>query len=102
MTKREIEDKYMLLHNALGRQKDAPDRELFDQKHRKIWADCNIELKQRKDELLNKPELSPEEKAELSELEDMFPRAVPRRNLEKEIDDLKEKIKELENKVGSP
>lgn len=73
MTKQEIEQKYLVLHDALGTRKEAEDKELFDQQHRQIWADCDTELKARKAELEAKETLTLEEQKELAELEELFP-----------------------------
>ena len=87
----EINAKYLALHGALGSRKDAEDKELFDQKHRQVWQNCDIELKARKEELLSLEELSEAEQDELNQLEIMFPSppTIKPRDLPKEIDDLK-------------
>lgn len=51
MNKNEINAKYLVKHDALGKQKEAPDKEAFDVAHRKIWSDCKVELTARRDEL---------------------------------------------------
>ena len=89
MNKETINQKYLELHNALGKRKDAEDKEAFDIAHRKVWADCNTELKARKVEL----EMQGVDGSELKELQIMFPKPdPPRRNLEAEIDELKAKL----------
>ena len=99
MIKSEIQVKYLAQHDALGSRKDAIDKELFDQQHAQVWADCNAELKARKDALKAKASLSSKEKAELSELTMMFPEPTPPvRDLAKEIDELTEKVKKLVKK----
>lgn len=73
MNSEEIRQKHLVLHDALGSRKDAEDKELFDRKHHQIWHDCDVELQQRKSELEAKSTLTEEERAELDELETMFP-----------------------------
>ena len=73
MKKQEILNKYLNLHNALGSRRDAQDKDEFDRQHREIWGKCDIELQQRKAELEAKGTLSNDERAELAELNEMFP-----------------------------
>lgn len=95
MNKQEIQQKYLELHNALGTPKDAKDKEAFDTVHRKIWADCDVELKARKTEL----EARGLDSVELRELREMYPEPPPpSRNLIKEIDELKVEIAKLKEK----
>lgn len=77
MTKDEIQAKYLALHDALGSREDTIDKDLFDQQHRQIWHDCDLELQARKAELEAKETLTPEEQQELSELEAMYPTPTP-------------------------
>ena len=44
VTKEEILAKYQDLHDRLGRQKDAPDKEKFDNTHRQLWKKLLSEL----------------------------------------------------------
>ena len=74
MKTEEIRQKYLALHDALGSRRDAKDKELFDQKHRQIWRECDVELQQRKTELEAMETLHNAEKEELAELEAMFPK----------------------------
>ena len=100
MTKIEILAKYLALHDALGSRKDTEDKEFFDQKHRQIWYDCDVELELRKAELLAKSKPTIEEQVELQDLQMMFPEPTPpRRDLAKELDELIAKVTELEKKV---
>lgn len=69
MNKNKILAKYLTQHNALGTQKDAVDKAAFDVAHRKIWTDCDIELKARKVKLESQGIDSPE----LRELKMMSP-----------------------------
>jgi len=64
--------KYLTKHDALGKQKDAPDKEAFDIAHRQVWSDCDNELRARKVELEAKASLSEEETQELDELNSRF------------------------------
>ena len=99
MTKTEIEQSYLALHDALGTQKDAPDKDLFDQQHRQVWADCDVELKQRKAELEDMELLDDEERGELDELTTIYPPPPPPgRDLGAEIDTLKIEIGRLREK----
>lgn len=92
--KDKINAKYLALHDALGSRRDAPDKELFDQQHRQVWADCDIELRARKVKLEAQTTLTPTEKQEFDELESIFPKpASSARNLADEIDELKALIK---------
>ncbi|KKK78083.1 hypothetical protein LCGC14_2847150 [marine sediment metagenome] len=68
MSREEILVRYLAQHNALSTRKDAPDKALFDQQHRQIWADCDAELKARYGELKGKTALTTEEQTELREL----------------------------------
>lgn len=72
----EIQAKYLALHNALGSRETAADKELFDQQHSQIWADCDQELMARKTELELKETLTADELFELSELKHMFPTVI--------------------------
>lgn len=72
MNTEEILEKYRAQHDALGAQKDAPDKEAFDIAHRQIWADCDQELKARKVELKAKASLSEAEGQSLDELNSRF------------------------------
>lgn len=104
MNSTEIKQKYLALHNALGSQKDAEDKELFDQQHRQVWADCDTELKARKAELEAMASLTPEQERELAELEAMFPTPVevtPPRDLAAEINEIKANITAIKTKVGT-
>ena len=93
MNKNEIQQKYLELHNALGSRKDAVNKVLFDQQHRQIWADCDVELKARKKELESMTSLFDEQRLELSELISIFPEpSPPPRNLASEIDEIKKTI----------
>ena len=97
-TRDEIQAKYLALHNALGTRKDAKDKELFDRQHAEIWRNCDIELKARKAELEAKETLTEAEKAELAELEFLFPKPVsPARDLATEIDEIKAKIADYDD-----
>jgi hypothetical protein len=87
-TKDEIDAVYLAQHNALGSRKDAEDKDLFDQQHAQIWADCDAVLQDRKIELQAKVELTPEEEQELAKLEALFP--TPRPPTEDEL-----RVKEL-------
>lgn len=64
----DILKKYQDQHSALGRQRDAVDREAFDTAHRQIWANCETELEDRRVELTAKPELVGTEREELARL----------------------------------
>ena len=77
MKANEINAKYLVLHDALGTRKDAKDKELFDQEHRQVWHDCDLELQARKAELVSSGELAPEEMEELRVLESLFPPEPP-------------------------
>lgn len=68
MTKSEILTHFLSLHDALGTQADAPDREEFDKQHRKIWTKCEEDLRKRLVKLQYQDTLSPSEIIELSEL----------------------------------
>ena len=76
-TKNEIKAEYLALHNALGTREDAIDKDLFDQQHAQIWANCDIDLKARKAELKAKATLTIDESVELRELQALFPLAPP-------------------------
>lgn len=71
-TMSEILEKHRALHKDLGRRKDAPDKEEFDEKHRKLWADCDNALIARRTELLAKGELTVEESKEAGELKEIL------------------------------
>ena len=73
MNKQEIQAKHLVLHDALGSRKEAVDKELFDQQHRKVWTDCDVELRVRKSELEAKSSLTSNEAKEVGELRMMFP-----------------------------
>ncbi|MBA7688263.1 hypothetical protein ES703_96742 [subsurface metagenome] len=73
MNKDEILKRYLALHDALGAQKDAPDKDKFDREHREIWTECDLELKERKAELEAKRALTDDERLELAALEEMLP-----------------------------
>lgn len=77
MTKDEIQQFYLALHNALGSRKDAQDKELFDQQHSQVWRDCDVALADRKASLEEKETLTPQEQQELAELESIFPTPIP-------------------------
>lgn len=68
MNTEEILAKYLSEHDALGAQKDAPDKEAFDEAHREVWRLCDEALRERLEELEDKDHLSPEEEQELVEL----------------------------------
>ena len=68
MNKVEIQKKYLTQHDALGKQKDAPDKAKFDQEHRAIWHAYDVELSGRKAELEARGNLSDNEQKELREL----------------------------------
>jgi len=51
MTSEEIKRKYLAHHDALGKRKDALDKEKFDIAHRAVWAACNIKLNERLEKL---------------------------------------------------
>jgi len=72
MNTAEIKQKSLALHDALGSQKDAEDKDEFDRQHREIWANCDAELQARKSELKVKGTLSDDERLELGELQDEF------------------------------
>lgn len=72
MNTKEIKAKYLVQHNALGQQKDAPDKTLFDQQHHQIWADCDTELLARKAELLIKAVKTTDETKEVEALKREF------------------------------
>ena len=75
----EIRARYKELHDNLGEsyyKRHELSKEDFDLQHGKIWNDMEAEL-------ISEGYLTPPE---------------PARDLEKEIDELKEKIKELEKK----
>jgi len=76
MNTEEIKVKYLALHNALGTRNDAKDKELFDQQHRQVWANCDTELKARKIEMEKSINLKPVEAQELKELGFMFPKPI--------------------------
>ena len=99
MNTNEIRKKYLDRHNALGTRKDAIDKELFDQQHRQVWQDCDVELEARKTELVAKTILNGTEELELRQLRIEFPDpSPPVRNLLAEIDVLKAKVAGLEAK----
>lgn len=102
-TKYEIEAKYLTIHKALGTRKDAVDKDLFDQQHQQVWRDCETELKVRKVGLQAKPTLLKDEQVELSELKMQFPDPRPApRDLAAEIDDLKQKVKDIGDSPDLP
>lgn len=68
MNTQEILAKYLALHDALGRQQDAADKEAFDNQHREIWDNCDLELSERQAELEAKTALTDEESRELVEV----------------------------------
>lgn len=70
-TEDKINAKYLALHNALGTRKDALDAEAFDIAHGKIWADCDVELKTRKEKLKAKSSRTDDENKELSTLKSL-------------------------------
>ena len=72
-TKNEIQTYWLAQHDALGKQKDAEDEDLFIQQHRGVWRNCRLELQARKADLVAEATLTPEEQKELAELEYMFP-----------------------------
>ena len=72
MNKDQIQQHYLSKHNALGTRKKARNKELFDQRHRQIWADCDTELKARKAELEALPSLNAEQAQELKELRELI------------------------------
>lgn len=74
MNKNEIQAKYLARHNALGTLKDAKDKDEFHREHRAIWHEYDVELQQRKVELEYKEKLTKAQKAELLELEALFPK----------------------------
>ena len=97
MTKKEIETKYLFLHDALGSRKDTDNKELFDQQHAEVWHNCDIELQARMDELKAKATKTKDEDAELAELIVVFPKPLlPVRDLIAELDALKVRIEKLE------
>lgn len=99
-TKAEIQAKYLAEHDTLGTRKDAADKELFDQQHRQIWIDCDIELEARFVELAIKPTLSKAETLELSELEVLFPKpSPPPVDLVAKLDAALARIAELERRL---
>lgn len=94
-----IRAKYLELHNTLGSRKDAEDKELFDQQHAQIWANCDAELQTRKAELVAKTTLTKDEAVELKELKFQFPDPLPPfRDLAIEIENLRARVEKLENK----
>ena len=70
MNMQEILDKHLARHAALGSRKDAPDKDEFDQEHKQIWHECDVELGERLTELEAQDHLSPELEQELAELQD--------------------------------
>ncbi len=52
-------------HTALGRQRDATDREAFDVAHRQLWADQDYELQLRLWELEAQPIRTSDDNLEL-------------------------------------
>jgi len=96
MNTTEIKKKYLEIHNALGARKDAKDAELFDVEHGQVWADCDVELKARKDELVVKIILTEDEVVELRYLKMEFPDPLPpSRDLAAEIDVIKADIVDI-------
>lgn len=47
----EILEYYLTVHNQLGQQVDAKDKETFDIEHRHIWGNCDLQLRERMSEL---------------------------------------------------
>lgn len=76
MKKDKILAYWLALHDALGTLKDAEDKVLFNQQHRQIWADCDVELKARKITLEAMSSLTLKQQQELSELEMLFPTPI--------------------------
>ena len=95
-TKDEIQQYYLAQHDALGSREEAEDKELFNQQHRQVWADCDTKLEARKLDLESQTLLTDADKVELKELGRMSPApSSPARDLAKEIDELKVEIKGL-------
>ncbi len=67
-TREEINTKYLILHKNLGKQKDAVDKEKFNETHRKLWKDYAAELIARLGELEKLPSLSLQELKETQEI----------------------------------
>ena len=95
-TKEQIETKHLGLHDALGTRKKATDKDLFDQKHRQVWTDCNTELKTRALELEGKTWLTATEDLELRELHRMFPKPPPPSVIETKLADIERRLKLME------
>lgn len=68
----EILNRYLHLHSELGQQVDAKDRETFDIKHRQIWGDCDVDLRDRMSELEAKPKPTDDEILELANLRERY------------------------------
>jgi len=68
-TMNEILKGFLLLHDALGAQSAAPDKEEFDKQHRKIWTKCGEELNKRLVKLQAKDNPTP---AEIQEIDDLL------------------------------
>ena len=73
MNKDKILEKYLAKHSALGSKRDSDDKDEFDREHREIWDKCDAELQERKSEFEAKDTLTDDERAELAELNEMFP-----------------------------